>query len=278
MEPLLEPFAFDFMRRAALAVVAVGAVCGVLGTFVVLRGLAFMGDAMAHAIFPGVVVAYLLRVNLVVGGVVFGVLTAIGIGIVARNRRVAEDTAIGILFAGAFALGVVLISSTRAYSRDLASFLFGNILAVSPIDLWLIAGVAVLVVATVALLGKELVLVSFDRELAEAMGYPLFRLDLLLLVLIALAIVVALQAVGNILVLALLVTPSATARIITDRLWTMMVVGAGLGATSGIVGLYLSYYANVAAGGTIVLVATCLFFAVAALQPLLRRWRSATSA
>jgi manganese/iron transport system permease protein len=268
MDLLLVPLELEFMQRALAAVVIVGAVCGVLGAFVVLRGLAFMGDALAHAIFPGVVVAYLLKGSLVVGGVLFGLLTALGIGLVARSRRVAEDTAIGILFAGAFALGVVLISTTRSYTRDLASFLFGNILGVSPGDLALIAAVAVIVLTVVALLEKELVLISFDREVAESMGYPVFRLDLLLLVLIALTIVVALQAVGNVLVMALLVTPSATARLLTNRLRPMMALGALIGGLSGLLGLYASYYANVAAGATIVLVATAIFFVVMALSTL----------
>lgn len=271
MSLLLDPLQFDFMARALAAVVVVGAVCGVLGTFVVLRGLAFMGDALAHAVFPGVVVAYLLKASLVVGGLVFGVVTAVGIGLVARSRRVGEDTAIGILFAGAFALGVVLISTTRTYSRDLASFLFGNILAVSALDLWLIGGLALAVVVVLVAVGKEMVLVAFDRETAEAMGYPVFRLDLLLLVLLALTIVVALQAVGNVLVVALLVTPSATARLVTDRLGTTVVLGALLGALSGVVGLYASYYGNVAAGGTIVLVATGLFFLVLGITAASRR-------
>ena len=268
MELLLAPLELEFMQRALVAVVVVGAVCGVLGAFVVLRGLAFMGDALAHAIFPGVVVAYLLKGSLVVGGVLFGLLTALGIGLVARSRRVAEDTAIGILFAGAFALGVVLISTTRSYTRDLASFLFGNVLGVGPGDLALIAAVAVVVLAVVALLEKELVLISFDREVAEAMGYPVFRLDLLLLVLIALTIVVALQAVGNVLVMALLVTPSATARLLTNRLRPMMALGALIGALSGLIGLYASYYLDLAAGATIVLVATAIFFLVLGLTSL----------
>jgi manganese/iron transport system permease protein len=260
MDLLLAPLELEFMQRALAAVVVVGAVCGVLGAFVVLRGLAFMGDALAHAIFPGVVVAYLLKGSLVVGGVLFGLLTALGIGLVARSRRVAEDTAIGILFAGAFALGVVLISTTRSYTRDLTSFLFGNILGVGPADLALIAAVALFVLAVVALLEKELVLISFDREVAEAMGYPVFRLDVLLLVLIALTIVVALQAVGNVLVMALLVTPS--------RLRPMMALGALIGGLSGLVGLYLSYYFDLAAGATIVLVATATFFVAMGLSAL----------
>jgi manganese/iron transport system permease protein len=268
---LLAPFEFEFMVRGVIAVAIVGGACGALGTFVVLRGLAFMGDALAHAIFPGVVIAYLLKASLVLGGIVCGLATAVGIGLIARSRRVAEDAATGILFAGAFALGVVLISSTRTYSRDLASFLFGNVLAVTTTDLWMIGAVALLVVLSLVAIGKELVLVSFDREMAEAMGYPTFRLDLALLVLIALTIVVAIQAVGNILVVALLITPSATARLLTDRIGPMMGLGALLGGLAGIVGLYASYYANVAAGGSIVLTATICFVVVLVATSVARR-------
>lgn len=271
IEVLVEPLQFSFMVRALVAVVIVGATCGVLGAFVVLRGLAFMGDAIAHAVFPGVVIAFMLKTSLILGGLIFGVLTAIGIGVIARSRRVGEDSAIGILFAGAFALGVVLISTSRTYSRDLASFLFGNILAVSPFDLASIAAVALLTIAVLVFFEKELVLVSFDREVADAMGYPIFRLDLMLLVLIALTIVVAIQAVGNVLVLALLVTPSATARLLTNRLRPMIVVGALIGALSGAVGLYISYYGEVAAGGAIVLVATAIFFVALGLTTFMRR-------
>ena len=271
IEWIIEPLQFTFMVRALVAVVIVGATCGVLGAFVVLRGLAFMGDAIAHAVFPGVVIAFMLKTSLILGGLIFGVLTAIGIGLISRSRRVAEDSAIGILFAGAFALGVVLISSSRSYSRDLASFLFGNILAVSAFDLASIAAVALLTVAILYLFEKELVLVSFDREVADAMGYPIFRLDLMLLVLIALTIVVAIQAVGNVLVLALLVTPSATARLLTNRLRPMILVGSFIGALSGAIGLYISYYGNVAAGGAIVLVATVIFFVTLGVTTVSRR-------
>jgi manganese/iron transport system permease protein len=229
---------------------------------VVLRGLAFIGDALTHAVFPGVVLAFAAGVSVLLGALAVGIVTAAGIAILSRGRRVSEDTAIGILFAAMFALGVVLVSSLAAYQKDVAELLFGNILGVSRTDLAL-AGVATAVaVGAVAVLNKELALVAFDREMAEAMRYPVFVLDLVLLGLIALAIVVSLRAIGNILVLAMLVTPAATARLLTDRLVTMQAVAAGIGAASGIAGLYISFWWNVASGGAVVLTATAVFFAV----------------
>lgn len=255
----VEPLQYDFMQRAFLEVTLMGAVTGVIGTYVVLRGLSFIGDALSHAIFPGIVIAFLLGQSILLGALAFGILTSASIALLATNRRVKEDTAIGVLFAGMFALGVVLISSSRNFTRDLVSFLFGNVLGVTPADIWasLIAGVVVL--ALIGLFYRELQMTAFDRVGARAMGLPVFWLDLLLLVLVSLTIVVSLSAVGNILVVAMLVTPAAAARLLTDRLTVMLGLSAGLGAASGVTGLFISYHANVAAGGTIVLVATGLF-------------------
>jgi manganese/iron transport system permease protein len=176
--------------------------------------------------------------------------------------RVKEDSAIGVLFASTFALGVVLISSSNNFTRDLASFLFGNVLRVTTQDIWLSAVVGAIVVTLVVLLYKDLLITSFDRVAAQAMGLPVFWLDLILLVMISLTIVVSLRAVGNILVVAMLVTPAATARLLTERMPTMIVLSAAIGCLSGVLGLYVSYYNDVAAGGTIVLVATAVFAAV----------------
>jgi manganese/iron transport system permease protein len=264
---ITDPLEFEFFQRALLELILVGILCGVVGSFVVLRGLAFIGDALAHAIFPGVVVAFLLDRSFFMGGLVFGLLTTLLIGAVARNRRISEDTAIGILFAGMFALGVVLISTTRTYTRDLSSFLIGNVLAISQEDVQVTVIVAILVLVAVALFYKELQLASFDPVSATAFGYPMFALDLLLLALITLTIVTSLQAVGNVLVLAFLITPAATARLLVDRLFPMMLLAAALGALAGVVGLYLSYHLDTAGGGTVVLVTTAIFFAVFALAP-----------
>jgi len=208
------------------------------------------------------VIAFAAGQSVLLGALAVGLVTAAGIAVLSRGRRVSEDTAIGILFAAMFALGVVLVSSLAAYQKDVAELLFGNILGVSRTDLILAGAATVVAVGAIALLNKELALVAFDREMAEAMRYPVFVLDLVLLGLIALAIVVSLRAIGNILVLAMLVTPAATARLLTDRLVTMQAAAAAIGAASGIVGLYISFWWNVASGGAVVLTATAVFFAV----------------
>ena len=261
---LIAPFEFGFMQRALIGSVLVGAICALVGTYVVLRGLAFVGDALSHAAFPGVVIAYLLKANIHLGAAIFTVLTALGIGLVSRRGRVSYDTAIGILFAGAFALGVLLMSRIRGYTVDLFSFLFGNVLGISRQDLFLAGILGTIVALTIFLFYKELLLLSFDPTIAEAMGYPVQALNYLLLGLIALTIVISIQAVGIILVVALLVTPSATAYLLTNRFSRMMLLGILFAALAAVSGLYLSYYLNVASGAAIVLVSTCLFFLVLA--------------
>jgi ABC-type Mn2+/Zn2+ transport system permease subunit len=273
IEFLVAPFEFGFMQRALLGGVLVGAICALVGTYVVLRGLAFVGDALAHAAFPGVVIAYLLKGNIYLGATVFALATAFAIGLVSRRGRVSYDTAIGILFAGAFALGVLLMSTIHGYTVDLFSFLFGNVLGISQRDLLLVGVLGAIVVLTIILFYKELLLLSFDPVTAEAMGYPVQALNYLLLGLIALTIVISIQAVGIILVVALLVTPSATAYLLTERFFRMMILGVVLAALAAVIGLYLSYYLNVASGAAIVLVSTCLFFLVLASR---RLWAAKT--
>lgn len=259
LDTITDPLQYAFMQRALIEVVIMGVVTGAIGTYVVVRGLSFMGDALSHAIFPGVVLAFMLDRSIFLGAIVFGVLTSVGIGVVSRNERVREDSAIGVLFAGMFALGVVLISSSRNFSRDLTSFLFGNVLGVSRQDIVLSLVIGAIVLIALALLHKEFLAASFDRTAAQAMGLPVFWLDIALLVLISLTIVVALSAVGNILVVAMLITPAATARLLTERLSHTMVLSGLLGAAAGVIGLYISYYYDIAAGGTIVLVSTAGF-------------------
>lgn len=260
MEWLVSPFQPAFMQRAFLGGILVGALCAVVGTFVVLRGMAFIGDALAHAAFPGVVLAYMLNANIHLGATIFALATALGIGFVSRRARTSDDTTIGILFAGAFALGILLMSTIQGYTADLFSFLFGNILGISTADLAVVGALAALVVLAVALCYKELLIVSFDPVVAEAMGYPVQALNYLLLSLIALTIVVSIQAVGVVLVVALLVTPAATAALLTERFLRVMGVGVLLSMLATALGLYLSFYLNVASGAAIVLVSTILFF------------------
>jgi len=269
IEFLVAPFEFGFMQRALLGGVLVAAICALVGTYVVLRGLAFVGDALAHAAFPGVVIAYLLKGNIYLGALLFALATALGIGLVSGRGRVSHDTAIGILFAGAFALGVLLMSMIQGYTVDLFSFLFGNVLGISERELWLVAFLGGVVVLTIRVFYKELLLLSFDPTVAEAMGYPVRAFNYLLLGLIAVTIVISIQVVGIILVVALLVTPSATASLLTERFFRMMLLGVLLAVLAAAIGLYLSYYLNVASGAAIVLVSTCLFFLALAGRRLL---------
>ena len=259
MDFFLEPLAFPFFVRALMAAVVVGVVCASLGAFVVLRGMAFLGDALAHTILPGVVGAYLLGWPLTVGALLMGVFTAVGIGALTSRTTLKEDTAIGVIFAGLFALGVAMLSASNNYSKDLAHFLFGNLLGVSATDLWVMAGLGGLVLLVLFLLYKELTVMAFDPVLATALRLPTTFLNYLLLILMAMTIVVALQVVGIALMLAMLVTPAATASLITKRLTPLIATAATLGALSGMIGLYASYYLDIASGPAVVLVSTAAF-------------------
>ena len=256
---LLQPLTYEFMQRGLLASLMVGVLCAVMGTYVVLRGMAFLGDALAHAILPGVAIAYLLRGNLLVGALVAAVVVALSIGLFSRRGAVKEDTAIGILFAAALALGVALISSIQTYAVDLTHILFGNVLGVSAKDLWLTAGLGMLILTVVAIYYKQFLVITFDPVLAATLRLPADFLRYLMLILLALTVVVSLQTVGMGLSAAMLVTPAATAYLLTRRLFPMMLVSAAIGAVSSLSGLYLSYYLNIVSGSAIVLVATAIF-------------------
>jgi ABC-type Mn2+/Zn2+ transport system permease subunit len=255
----LDPLQYSFIVRALIAAVIVGVVCSVLGTYIVLRGMAFFGDALAHTILPGVVIAFLLGWPLAMGALVVGILAALGIGVLSERGALKEDTAIGVIFAGLFALGIALLSTSGNYTLDLAHFLFGNLLGVSTTDLWVIAGLGAVVLLIVYLFYKEFMVMSFDPVLAITLRLPTTFLRYLLLVLIAVTIVTALQVVGIALMLAMFVTPAATASLVTRRLPTMMAVASLIGAFSGIAGVYASFYLNVASGAAVVLVATTIF-------------------
>jgi ABC-type Mn2+/Zn2+ transport system permease subunit len=256
---LTEPFQYAFMLRGLGASLIVGLVCPVLGAYVVLRGMAFFGDALAHIILPGVVIAFLLDLPMALGALVVGLLAALAINTISQRTDMREDAAIGVVFAGAFALGVALISTQRSYALDLTHILFGNLLGVSISDLWLMGALALAVLTTVFSFYKEFLVLSFDPTLATTLRLPVKFLQNLLMVLLAVVIVISLQAVGVALVLAMLVTPASTAYLVTRRLPTMMAIAAGLGALSAILGLYLSYYVNMASGPAIVLIQTTFF-------------------
>jgi ABC-type Mn2+/Zn2+ transport system permease subunit len=271
---LTDPFKLGMMQHALLAAVLVGVTCAMLGAYVVLRQMAFVGDALAHTAMPGLAVAQLLGWNLFLGALVADLLAALGIGLVSRRRDVREDTAIGIIFTGMFALGIAIITTSMNRSfRDLTHMLFGNILGVSPLDLVLMAGVAALVVATLILLHKELELSSFDPGYAEVIGLKTTMLRLVLLFLLAITVVSGIQAVGVVLTSAMLVTPAATASLVTKKLKNMMLLASVVAVAAGVIGLYVSFYfelhfsifgrsislQDVSSGAAIVLASTLIF-------------------
>ncbi|WP_260193179.1 anchored repeat-type ABC transporter permease subunit [Actinophytocola gossypii] len=256
-----------FLPKALLVAVMSSIVCGVVGCHVVLRGMAFIGDAVAHAVFPGLAVAFVLSGNLILGGTVAGVVTAVLVAVFSQNRRLREDSVIGVFFVAAFALGIVIISRAPGYAGSLQQFLFGSITGIPDEDLYVAGGAGVLVLGVVFLLHKEFVAITLDREMARAMGLRVFWLDIVLYVLVTLAVVISVQTIGNILVLALLVTPAATARLLTDRLGVMMLLAPAIGGLSALVGLYVSWSWDFPTGGTVVLVLTAAFLAAWLLAP-----------
>jgi manganese/iron transport system permease protein len=259
LDAILDPLAYPFFIRALVAASVVGLVCAVVGSFMVLRGLAFMGDALSHSAFPGVVAAYLLKGPFYLGAAVAAVGTALAIGWVTRTGRLRGDTAIGVLFAGMFALGIFLFSRIPNYVGDLFGFLFGEILGIGDGDLLALTALALVVLALVGVFWKELLYSTFDPLGAAAAGLPVGRLDYLFLALIALTIVVSLQAVGIILVVAMLVTPAAVGQLVASSFLRLVGVAVAVGITGPIVGLYLSYWLDSATGATIVLVETIVF-------------------
>ena len=259
MDAVTAPLAYDFFVRALIAATLTGLVCAVVGSYVVLKGLAFIGDAISHAAFPGIVAALLLKGSFYLGAGVAAVATALIIGWVSRHSRLRVDTAIGVVFAGTFALGVFLFSSIRHFVVDPLSFFFGNILAIGPGDLVGLLVLGSVVLALVAVFWKELLYATFDPLGAAASGLPVARLEYLVLALVALTIVVSVQAVGIILVVAMLVTPAATAQLVTVRYTRLMMTAIAVGIGSAVAGLYASYWLDVASGATIVLIQTGLF-------------------
>lgn len=263
LELLFTPFEYAFMVRALAAALIVGIVCAVVGSYVVLRGMAFFGDALAHAILPGVATGYLFsggtREILFWWALLAALVSAFAIGAISRSTKIREDTAIGIIFSGMFALGIAMISTVRNYSIDLTHFLFGDILGVSYTDLWLTVIFGGIIVIVVFAFYKEFLVSSFDPILAATLRLPVKFLDYLLMVLIAITVVVSLQTVGVGLMVAMLITPAATAFLLTHRLPVMMALSAAIATISGVLGLYVSYYAGVASGAAIVLSTTMIF-------------------
>ncbi|WP_216830031.1 metal ABC transporter permease [Alkalihalobacterium elongatum] len=250
---------YNYLQQALIAAILVGIICGVIGCFIILRGMALMGDAISHAVLPGVVIAYMVGASFFVGAVIAGVLTALGIGYVSQNSRIKDDSAIGILFTAAFALGVVLLTNLRGTSLDLWHILFGNVLAVSRSDLWVTFGIGAFVLLMIFLFYRPLLMSTFDPTMAKAAGIPVQMIHYLLMLLLSLVTVASLKTVGIILVVAMLITPGATAYLLTDRLPVMLFLSAFFGSISAILGIFFSVVYDVASGASIVLVASVIF-------------------
>ncbi|TQR25119.1 metal ABC transporter permease [Bacillus safensis] len=277
MEFLTGLFEYAFLQKALFTSVMVGIICGVIGCFIILRGMALMGDAISHAVLPGVAISYMLGINFFFGAVLTGVLTAIGIGYVSQNSRIKNDSAIGIVFTAFFSIGIILITFLKS-SSDLYHILFGNVLAVRSSDMWITLGIGIFILLAVIIFYKELLISSFDPVISSVYGLPNRMIHYFLMTLLTLVTVASLQTVGIILVVAMLITPAATAYLLTDRLWIMIYLSAFFGAVSAVVGLGLSFTYNLSSGASIVLVATILFgsaFVFSPKQGIL--WRSLKS-
>lgn len=270
---MLESFGYAYMQRAMIAGVLIGALCAVIGVYVVLRGLAFIGAGISHASFGGVAIGVYLGVNPIWSAIVFCVLVAWGIGITSRKGHVKEDTAVGVFFASTMALGILIIGLVQGYQLDLFSYLFGSILAVTTQDVWATVAITALVLGTVMLLYKDLMFVAFDPEMAEVTGVPASKLYFLLITMMALTVVMSIKVVGIVLVSALIVTPAAAAYQLTEKFRTMMLLAVVFGVGSCVIGLAVSVPLKIASGAAIVLLSTIAFFVCAAFSPRRRRAR-----
>lgn len=268
---MIETLGYHYMQRALFAGTLIGIVCAVIGTYVVLKGLSFIGAGIAHASFGGVALGFFLKINPVFTAVIFCMATAWSIGLVARKGRVREDTAVGIFFASTMAFGILLIGLMKVYNVDLFGYLFGNILAINGEDVWVTIVLSAVVLILVLLFYKELLFVTFDSEMAAVTGVPAARIYFLLISMVALTIVLSIRVVGIVLVSALLVTPAAAAYQLTESFRRMMGISILIGVFSTVGGLLLSDRLNTPSGATIVLLATLIFFIAALMSP--RRWR-----
>jgi len=259
LDLLLAPLGYDFFVRALIASALVGVACAIVGSFVVLKGMSFIGDAVSHAAFPGIVIAYLIGAPIILGGAIAAIGTALGIGAITRRSGLRSDAIIGVLFAGMFALGVAIFSSIPNYVGDLFHFLFGDVLGISVGDLLALTLLVFGLLLVLRLLWKELLFSTFDPLGAGAAGLPVRRLDDLLLILIAVTIVISLQAVGIVLVVAMITTPAATAQLLVKQFTAMIQVAALIGVSAAVVGLYVSYSLDIASGAAIVLLETLIF-------------------
>ncbi|WP_019175301.1 anchored repeat-type ABC transporter permease subunit [Brevibacterium ravenspurgense] len=267
-----------FLPRALAMAVLAAALCGIVGTYVVLRGMSFIGDAVSHAVFPGLATAFVIGADLALGGIIAGLVTSLAVAVVSQLRRLREDSVIGVFLVAAFGLGIVIISRAPGYAGSLTDFLFGSLTGVPVRDLVIVAAVGAFIAVLLAVFHQQLVAVSLDREFAAVQGIRVFWIDMLLYVCVTLAVVFSIQTVGNILVLGLLITPAAAARMLTERLSVMFILAPTIGAVSAFIGLWLSWTLDTPVGGTIVLVLTAVFCAAWLAAPrhgLIFRLRSA---
>ncbi|UMZ74216.1 metal ABC transporter permease [Natranaerofaba carboxydovora] len=258
---------YGYLQNAMIAGVLVGTICGVIGCFIILKRMALMGDAISHAVLPGVVIAYIYGFSFFIGAVITGVITSLGIGYIGQGSRIKDDSAMGIMFTAAFAVGIVMITALDGSEVDLWHILFGNVLAVSTGELWLIVGVGIFVLASIFILYREFVISTFDPVMAKAIGIPTNLLHYLFMLLLSFVIVASLQTVGIVLVVAMLITPASTAYLLTDRLFNMLVLSSVFGVISSLIGVYFSFIYDVATGGAIVVVASVIFFITLLVAP-----------
>ena len=262
---IVGPFQYGFMVRALIVSVLVGVMCPVLGAYVITRGRAFMGDALAHSVLPAMVVAFLLGISPFFAAVPAGIVIALLMGSVARRTGISEDTSIGIIFAGMFALGLVMLSTSNNITVNIEDLLLGQVLGVSQTDVFVSLGLTALVIAGLYAFHRQLVYTTFDPVGAKVVGIRTGLIEYVLLALLALVIVIGIQAAGIVLVMAMLITPAAAAYLIAKRFTGVMIIGALIGALSAVAGLYLSYHADLPSGPSMALVATGIF-AVAAVM------------
>ena len=257
---------YAFLQKALITSIVVGIICGAIGSFIILRGMALMGDAISHAILPGVAISYILGINYFYGAVVVGVLTALGIGVISEKSRIKNDAAIGIVFSAAFAIGIILITTAES-AIDLTQILFGNVLYVRTMDMWLTIIIGIILLLVVVIFFKELLISTLDETMAKVYGLKTRFIHYGIMVLLTLVTVASLQTVGVILVVSLLITPASTAYLLTNRLSTMVVLASTFGALSSIIGIYFSYVYNLPSGPVIALAATAIFLVTLVFSP-----------
>jgi len=271
MNVLLEPFQFEFFRNGTIAAVLVGGLCGLVGVYIVLRGMSYIGHGLSHAIFGGAVVAFVMTWNFYVGAGVWGFVAAVLINQTVRRTRISADAAIGVITTASFAVGVALISRYRNFTRSFDAALFGNILGITPEDVGVVVGVTMMTAAIIFFLYKQLLFTTFDAEVARVYGVKTEWVDTLFALVLAAALIVSMQILGVTLIAAALVIPAITARLLTDSFNRMILLSTLIGALTGLAGMYLSYYVDVASGATIVLLQATVFGLVLTMTSLQKR-------